>query len=338
MSKLGLDKAQYQNLHIGLNPDGRFLVDNSALASWYGCTTAGVLRYLHGLTNAEESANLKAGSACHSAREYYLKTDNLEGALECLDSEYKEWAGQHVVADDRLAWSNVRTIVGEYLKSLEPLGEGKYRGSVLAYPDPEQVEIAFCLPLDEAAQIYFCGRLDGLGDYGRDGLHYAIEEFKTTGMANAAWAKKWKLGSQITGYLWAARQLADKPVVGAFVQGLELSALPSDPTRKCSKHGQKYSECRLLHAKWETVGLLERPQGMIDGWFADALEAATKMRKLAETTTLDDVQNMAQEGMFNGTCSQFNSTCQFAGACEMGRAAHLIQANYKVERWSPFKD
>jgi hypothetical protein len=215
---------ELKSLTIGMNPGGKFIVDNSALASFYGCTTAGWLRYLMGLTQATTSAPLRAGSACHKAREEYYRSGDRAYALQHFDFSYQEWASKHVTGDDRLGWANVRAIVEEYLKSLEPLGEGKYKGHLLAYPQPsEQIEIADLLPLDESENIWFAFRLDGIGEY-HGGL--AIEEFKTTGMINAMWKAKWKMSSQITGYLWAARQLVEKPVVGCFVQGLELSQLP----------------------------------------------------------------------------------------------------------------
>jgi hypothetical protein len=90
-----------------------------------------------------------------------------------------------------------------------------------------------------------------------------------------------------------------------------------------------------MHAKWETVGLLERSAGLIDGWLADAVDGARKMRDLlAKAPTVEYAQQLAQEGAFNNSCQW----CQFIGMCETGRQPHLIQANYQVERWSPFAD
>ncbi len=252
-------------LKIGMNEGGIFVVDNSALASYYGCTTAAWLRYLQGLTGQEDSAALKAGSAAHKAREVFYKSNgDVPSAMMAFMDSYYAWAGAHVVGDDRLAYANVFAIVQEYLRSLEPMGDGRYKGSVLAYPDPaQQIEIADCLPLDEQDGLYYAIRCDGIGGYSTG---YAIEEFKTTGMINAMWKAKWALASQLTGYLWGARQLIAEPVLGVFVQGLELSKLPTDESRKCSKHNAKYKDCRLQHAKWETVGLLERSEPLIEGW------------------------------------------------------------------------
>lgn len=323
-----------KSLVIGMNPDGKFVLDNSALSAYYGCTTAGWLRYIQGLTADTASAPLRAGSACHKAREVFYRCGNdIELALSFFDESYKDWASTTVAGDDRLSYTNVYAIVQEYLRSLEPLDNGRFKGSLLAYPDPlNQIEIADLLPLDEAENIWFAFRLDGFATYNHG---FAIEEFKTTKKIDVTWKSKWKLSSQITGYLWAARQLFAGPVLGAFVQGLELSQLPSDPSRKCSKHGQKYSECRLLHAKWETVGLLERSDALIEGWKADALDGARKMRDLLDKApTLESAPLLAQEGTFNNSCQW----CQYLGMCETGRQPHLIAANFKVERWSPFAD
>lgn len=323
-----------KTLKIGMNEGGMFVVDNSALASYYGCSTAAWLRYLQGYTGKDDSAALKAGSAAHKAREVFYKSEgDVQAGMLAFMESYYAWAGANVVGDDRLSYQNTFAVTQEYLRSLEPLGDGRYKGGMLAYPDPaNQIELADCLPLDEAEGIYYAIRMDGFGQYNNG---WAIEEFKTTGMINAMWKNKWKLSSQLTGYLWGARQLFEGPILGVFVQGLEFSKLPSDEGRKCAKHNQKYKDCRLLHAKWEPVGLLERSEPLIEGWKADALDAARKMRKLlADAPNLADVQALAQEGMFNNTCQW----CQYLGMCEMGRQPHLIDANYKVEWWSPFAD
>ena len=36
------------------------------------------------------------------------------------------------------------------------------------------------------------------------------------------WTDQWAMDGQVTGYIWAARQLLrDKPVMGAFINGVE---------------------------------------------------------------------------------------------------------------------
>ena len=87
---------------------------------------------------------------------------------------------------------------------------------------------------------------------------YVVVDHKTTGFINSMWTDQWAMDGQVTGYIWAARQLLrDKPVMGAFINGVQFSKLPNDGVRKCKDHGVKYAECGPMHAKWEVVGLLK---------------------------------------------------------------------------------
>ena len=110
---------------------------------------------------------------------------------------------------------------------------------------------------------------------------YVVVDHKTTGFINAMWTDQWAMDGQVTGYIWAARQLLrDKPVMGAFINGVQFSKLPNDGTRKCKDHGVKYAECGPMHAKWEVVGLLERNAVMVENWLAEAVPMAEGLYRL----------------------------------------------------------
>lgn len=324
--------------NVGLGTDGKFRVDNSMLQSWFDCSTKCWLRYLQGRTAAGEVAALELGHAAHAARADYFKGCTAADAMKTFDHLYQPWASQHVAADDKRGWQNAHDIFQEYLRAhpWTKSSDGVYRGLPYQHDDPAYVEIAFELPLDEAEGLWFVGRFDGLPRYQKGRV---VDEFKSTGSINSGWKAQWKMNSQPTGYLWAARQLVQEPVAGVFVQGLEFSMLPSDPNKKCNKHNLKYAECRLMHAKWEMTELLERSEGFIAGWFADTVDAARKMRTLLkDAPTLESANLISQEGMFNGACFKYFTECEFAGACTTGRQAHLIEANYPYNPWSPFKE
>lgn len=314
---------------VGLGSDGIFRVDSSALGAWMTCSFKAWCRYAMGLTTKGEKAALLAGKAAHNAMECYFKTESIKDSLIEFGLIYEPWAKQNVAGDDRLAYQNVADIMECWFKAHTPKGGGSFTNLPWRVVS-EYVEVPFEVPLAEG--INLIGRLDMLPLYSSG---YAVVEHKTTGSINQWWQAQWKLSAQLTAYLFAARQVMDKPVLGVFLNAIEFSKLPGDPSRSCKTHKMKYSECRLLHAKWEMLGLYERPEKLISGWRLDAIEAAKRMRQVFEqAATIEDACALAQEGMFNGGCRG----CEFSeGVCDMGRQPHLIEQNLVEEWWNPLE-
>jgi hypothetical protein len=234
-----------------MGADGKFRIDGSALKAGYKCSTQATLRYGWGLTAKAEKAALLAGTAFHKAAAEHLLGVELSQALWHFDTIYKDWAQVNVAADDKLAWMNTRLITQKWIEAHPLESEGAVRGWPFAVT---HVEVPFEVPLTEVdgVEVLFVGRMDVAGEYLGG---YVVVDHKTTGFINAMWTDQWGMDGQVTGYIWAARQLLrDKPVVGAFINGVQFSKLPNDGARKCKDHGVKYAECGPMHAKWEVVG------------------------------------------------------------------------------------
>ncbi len=321
---------------IGMGSDGKFRVDSSALKSGYKCTTAATLRYIWGLVSKSERANLLAGTALHKALEVHLGGG--AGALEAFDEVYKTWASQNVAADDKLSWQNTRLITQKWIEAHHITYEtGVVQGWPFTIRGPEHIEIGFELPLttaEDGTEILLLGRLDVLGDY-QGG--YVVVDHKSTGFINQQWFDQWPMDCSIDAYVWAARQLLDKPVLGAFINGVQFSKLPSDGTRKCKDHGTKYSECGPMHAKWELVGLYERNEAMLAGWKADADQMAQGLYKIYSLVGNDIdsyLDQLQQEGKFTGECRW----CEYKKAvCEIGRRAGVARAQLEFAPWNPLE-
>ncbi|WP_413935978.1 PD-(D/E)XK nuclease family protein [Nitrospira sp. BLG_1] len=315
---------------VGLGSDGIFRVDASALRAWMSCSTQAWLRYARGLTTKGEKAALLAGTAGHAALEAYFRSDgDAKAGRAAFDEVYKAWATQNVAGDDRLAHQNVSIIMRRWFEAHERKGGGKYANLPWTVV-PEYVEVPFELELAEG--IHLIGKIDLLPQYNNG---FVVVETKTTGSINSWWTAQWKLAAQLTTYLWAARQCIQERVLGVFVNAIEFGKIPSDPSRRCKTHGKKYAECGELHAKWEVLGLYERPGRMIEEWHQEAVQAATKMRAVfEEADSIEDVQRLSQEGMFNGSCRG----CEYAeGVCDLGRQPHMIEANLVEEWWNPLQ-
>lgn len=314
-----------------MGTDGKFRVDGSAIKAGYKCSTSAALRYIWGLTSKSERANLLAGTAFHAAIAQHLQPQDKVTPLGQFDLTYKDWAQLNVAVDDRLAWANVRTIVERYLDYHKVSGS-----RVMGWPfDPVAVEIPFEVPLTEVdgVEILFVGRIDVLGRYNN---YLVVDDHKSTGFINEQWTGQWAMDGQVSGYVWAARQLYNEPVIGAFITGIQFSKLPSDGSRKCNTHKLKYAECGPMHAKWETVGLLERNEEMVENWYADAVTMAEGLYRLSRELgdDMDKLQALKQEGVFTDACRY----CEFKkGVCEIGRRAGVARASLEFNPWNPLE-
>lgn len=319
---------------IGMGADGKFRIDGSALKAGYKCSTAATLRYGWGLTSKAEKAQLLAGTAMHAALAMHLTGESQMNALLAFDLIYKDWAQLNVAADDKLAWLNTRLITQKWIEA-HPIDMAT--GAVQGLPfTVKYVEVPFEVKLTEVdgVDILFVGRMDVVGEYLNA---YVVDDHKSTGFINQMWTDQWAMDGQMSGYVWAARQvLRDKPVIGAFITGVQFSKLPTDTTRKCKDHGVKYAECGHMHAKWETVGLLERNAMMIENWLAEAVPMAEGLFRLWRTVGADMemLPQLQMEGMFTGECRW----CEFRkGVCEIGRRPGVARAALEFAPWNPLE-
>jgi len=321
---------------IGFGADGKFRVDNSALQAAMACSWKAWCRYGLGYTTKGERAELLAGQSAHAALEYHFSscTGGAElgtTPLQVFDDHYRAWSQSNLAADDKLSFQNTYTIMQRYLEEHPHLGDGKFKGMPQLTIHPERVEVPFEVPLVASENIYLVGKIDLVPDYLNG---YAICDHKTTGTINAFFKQRFKRNSQKPAYLWASRQVLDKPVLGFFINAIEFAKLPSDPKRKCGTHNLKYSECREMHAKWELFGPYEVNDFAIDSWLADAQACAIKFRDLvAAAPDLSHAQSIAQEGLFNGGCN----FCEFSDPCDMGVRPHLLEANLVLQPWNPLE-
>ena len=316
---------------IGMGADGKFRIDGSAIKLGYKCSTAAALRYIWGLTSKAEKAALLAGQAFHKAVEQHILGATVEEALAHFDYIYKDWAQINVVGDDARSWQATHNRTREYLAA-HPIDGNMVTGWPFTVT---HVEVPFEVPLTvvDGVEILFLGRMDVVGEYLGG---YVVPDFKTTTMMNAMWRDQWSMDASTTGYVWAARQLLrDKPVMGAFIQGVEWST-PKDPNRRCSKHGVKRKECEAMHPKWELVGLLERNATMVESWLADAIPMAEGLLRLsmAVGSDLEKLPQLQMEGMFTGECRW----CEFRkGVCEVGRRPGVARAALEFAPWNPLE-
>ena len=327
-------------------------VDNSTLSAT-SCSTEALMRYGHGYTSADERAYLKAGTSGHAAVACWFRGGTKDEALDvfangswcnCSDDGvtpehfnpecpkcagtgrhndgYQAWADDNVLPDNRLSFLNTSRIV-DYWLDKHPLAVFPFK------IDPSLVEIGFAFPLTDEGDIVFCGRIDGLVTM--NGVYYVLEN-KFPGAIKPDYVRQFQVGSQLSGYQWAAAQHTNLPVVGSLINAVEFSKLPSSD-RNCKMHAVPYIECGHLHAKWELLGPVDRtPEALVE-WRKTAINLARRYQDLLRRFPhVEQIHKARMQGMFFNRC-QF---CAFFDWCKTGRRQDLIPSLLVHQPWFPF--
>lgn len=274
---------------------------------------------------AEDSAPLMAGTAVHaSLAKWFTSRGDASAALLTLRESYQTWADEHVPSPaDRLSFNNVYRVMERWF-DVHPLSSWVVR------VDPALVEVGFAAPVAE--DIVFVGRADAVGQDAHGA--YLLVEHKSSGRLDERWRRQHRLSAQVTGYTWAMQQHTNLPVVGALVNGIELSKLPDAP-RKCRVHGVQYSECGPFHAKFEAFTTQRTPEQHAE-WQKTVVMLARRFMDLKNHVKgIDDIKKVRTNGAFSGACAN----CSFADYCNLGRPtdARTVDAMFTYAPWSPYE-
>jgi hypothetical protein len=304
-----------------------FAVDNSMLQAVNACELKAGLRYVLGLTTADDRLELDAGSACHEALAVWHRGEGKAKALATLKTSYQK-PGSRVSVEDRLSYHNVNRVMTRFF--------GHFEQNALPYtPQKDLVEVVFEAPLDDNGDYLVIGRIDQVETYqGR----LVIGENKTTGSLSGFWREKWPMHSQPTTYVYGAKygsvngKPLGLPVEECLILGIELRKVPDSDT-KCRDHKIPYRECGDFHVKWEFHGPYPRPDGFIERWRGDAIAGARKLSWMKENvhTIQDCADLLGQQGQFNGSCQW----CEFRDYCRQGVPVAMMEANLVHKPWDP---
>lgn len=223
--------------------------DNSMLSTARKCFRRVELQYLQSWQPKTPNVHLHAGAAFArglevTRRSFYADglspQASIEAGLRALLVSYGDFEPPPDSAKtaERMAGALV------FYFDQFPLAEDDLRPLITS--NGPAVEFNFVLPLEidhpiTKQPILYSGRFDMLAD--RNGLLF-IEDDKTTTSLGQSWAKQWELSSQMTGYVWGAREFGH-PVEGAIIRGVSILKTKYDK-----------AECITF-----------RPQWMIDRWY-----------------------------------------------------------------------
>lgn len=308
-----------------MTTDSPVYVDNSILTKVAVCDTATVIRYVQGYASRAEKATLNSGTAGHEAMAVYFTTGDAQLALDKFTEMYAEWSQANVPPEDGRSYENCYACLTTWFDN-HPVNKLPF---VVV---PEWVEIGFSFPLTDDGHYIFVGRIDAIvRDLETD--HLRILDHKFTGRVDGRFAKGFTMDSQFSGYIWAGQQQLNTPIDGGFVNGVEFSKLPSDPQRKCPKHGVVYAECGFLHANSKIIYVNRTPQH-IARWKSVAISLAKRYEELATKYAIPEViPAVKQQGQFvYGACGM----CDAYDFCASGRPAHMIDSLFQQSPWTPW--
>ena len=296
--------------------------DASKLQAYLDCEQLGHLKYEEHLTGKTPSEAIVFGSGMHKAVEVWTQrrqdgslveakaVERAEAAfVEVWEAELpKEQRDMLELGLNRRSIANFKRLFGGYRKKF-PLE---------MYDEIVSVEQSFTLPLgttSECREIRWSGVIDRIVRW-QGGLYYV--DIKTSTYAlDATFFDKWKLSTQMLGYMWAGQQLVGEQFSGVMVQGIQVQAPLKTKVRAAD----------------------ELVQGEVIAFTQDQIEA-WKRNVLVK---IDDIRRARQRGYWvknlSTRCSSYGS-CPMAMLCGAGDAAQaeFRKQQYYVEKvWNPIE-
>ena len=308
---------------IWRTPDGKFPVDNSRLEDVAKCATKSVLSAGLGLRGKAAKDAADVGTCFHEALRRHFKGIQAATVVKVFSVVYLKMFTGREVEDDRLAKDNCEKILAKYVER-HPLDSFPFT--------VEEAEEVRHTPLDDEGRFEFYGKLDLLGRNKQTGQLWPVDH-KSRSSITAWWTKGFRLGSQMTGYVWLTSELTGEVVPGAIINAIEVKKLPAS-TRKCAKHGMPYAQCSVEHA-YSELFMVQRTPELVTRWRLDAIGLAIRLETLLKTfATLEMVKYAPREGVYNDSCK----FCEYGTFCGMGCEASAAGELLVLDVWAPWAE
>ena len=353
--------AANHGVHKVIDKHGTVYVDNTTLRALASCDTRAVLRHVFDLVpvDSEERYPLECGIAVHEMMADYLQGKSIEYCLRKYELLYRGQSEDASLDDPehplyRLSFTNTAKILNAWFEEHPLFG---FSFSV----NPKLTEVGFSVPLSDECvcghaepdhndlgcryrgrcscseyhpAFVIWGRADAVVQNNADKSLYVLDH-KTTKQVSPFWVEKFRGDSQMSGYVWAIQKTLGQTITGVYINAIEFSKLPSDPVRKCKKHGVVFAECGPLHMKSQVLIFTRTPE-QLESWRQTAIALARRYRNLYamknEERGLKELSEVLQQGTFTGDCS----FCDFKHFCSAGRPVHYASAMLTEKPWRPF--
>lgn len=298
------------------------IVDNTILTAVAECSTKAAVRYVLHLTKPGGSLPARAGSAGHVAMEKHFLGLDIGSVTAAFSEAYRNTIRPEEVDDERWSRENLVDILDGWAKE-HPLD---------AFPfTVETVEQG--VRAEIADGVEFFGKIDMQV---RDAVSMALGpcDHKFTGQnLTSWWGRKWRYGSQLTGYIWLVERNTGVEVSQAYVNAVKVKELPKSST-KCKVHKVPYFECRHQHIE-NALLVTTRTREALAEWQRTAVSLVGKFKELQNMVGhVAHAVLLRQQGSFNGACV----FCEFADWCAAGRPVEMAEAGFVVEPWAPWEE
>lgn len=300
-------------MHSNLSAEFPMLVDSTMISAYRACHRKFLYEFIFGLVPSSPSIHLHAGATYARGLEvlrkgYYSPGPQqgdiraaMKASFEAMLAEWGEFPG---FDDHPKSFPRIVEAVGHYLAHY-PLDRDLIQPYCHSSGEPA-VEFTFAVPIPDTEHpetgepILYAGRFDMLG---RRGDSIFVLDDKTTSQLGKTWANQWRLRSQFTGYVWAAKQFG-YPVAGAIIRGCALKKTAID-----------FAEA-----------ITYRPEWMIEEWLEGIIRDVQEMTRLWR-------EGIWQKD-FAEACSSYGG-CAYTDLCERQVWEDWVEPNYVVSRWNP---
>lgn len=287
------------------------IVDNTQRSAFLKCPTSWVRAHCFNLAPASPSIHLHAGGAFARGLEVVRRKFWDEGVevseakragLEATIQFYGAFAAPPTRQGDK-SLDNVIRALDSYLIRY-PVDKDPIKPFRTA-SGKHMVEFTFSIPTEvknpsTGNPILYGGRCDMIGDL--HGSLFVTDE-KTATQLGENWANNWKLDSQFTGYIHAARTHGH-PVAGALIRGVGLL-----------KTKISHAEAQVYRAQWE-----------VDRWWVQLNKDLGRMVQSYSDWDFDLALDKAACNAFGG--------CQFVPLCESPDPEKWMNL-YRIRKWNP---
>lgn len=286
-------------------------VDNSARSDFIKCPTKWMYSFLLSLAGAAPSIHLHAGGAFAKGLEVARRKYWEEGAdigeakragLQAIIAAYGAFVAPATRQGDKSLDGVIRAFdsyMKQYPLDTDPIKPLKTASGRC------MIEFTFSIPTEvknpsTGNPILLTGRSDMIGTIFDT---VCITDEKTTTQLGESWSNQWKLDSQPTTYIFAAKHYG-WPVTGALIRGVGLL-----------KTKITHAEVQVFRGQWE-----------IDRWWEQYNKDLRKMVAAYEAFDFDKALDKFQCNAYGG--------CPFLLLCDSPEPERWLN-QYRIRVWNP---
>ncbi len=305
-----------------LTPTFPTVIDNSMRKEFVKCPRSFFYKYILRRIPAGKNEHLNSGGAYAKGLEvfrklYYASSFHPErineereelALIEAFVACTKTYGAYDPPQGSAKTWLTTVFALCNYVEEWPP--EEDHLHPYNPSGDDPSVEFSFAIPLsinhpETGEPILYAGKFDMLAENDQGML--GVEDDKSTGSLSKNWVQRWRMESQITGYIWAAEQYGYDVGGRAYIRGVSFLKTQID-----------YLEVPCL-----------RPKFLIDNWHKQLLFDISRM--------IDCWNHDYWDYDFGDACSSYGG-CPFIELCSIPNPLDWVENDFVENTWSPLHE